>query len=81
MKGNRDLPNRQFTSNNMTSKPLLFLYRSRSNSREDRNHSRHRSPKKFLQINSKPYYGNSHFKPPRRNGSPYPTPNLQTNSQ
>ena len=80
MKGNRNLPNRQITSNNMTGKPLQFSYRSRSSSREHRNHSRHRSPK-FLQINSKPYYGNSHFKPPRRNGSPYPTPNLQTKSQ
>ena len=81
MKGNQNLPNKQVTSNNMTGKPLPFSHRSRSNSRDQRNHSRHRSPNKFSQNNSKPYYGNSNFKPPSRNGSPYPRPNFQTNSQ
>ena len=47
MKGNQNIPNRQVTSNNMTGKPLSFSNRSRSNSREHRNHSRHRSPNKF----------------------------------
>ena len=65
----------------MTSKPLNFSQRSHSNSREHRNHSRHKSQNKFLQNNSKPYYRNSNFKPPSRNGSRYPRPNLQTNSQ
>ena len=40
MKGNQNLPNRQVTSNNLTSKPLPFSRRSRSNSREQRNHSK-----------------------------------------
>ena len=80
-KGNHNLPNRQVTSNNVTSKPLPFSHRSRSNSREQRNHSRHGSPNKFSQNNSKPNYGNSNFKPPSRNGSSYPRPNFQTNSQ
>ena len=79
MKENQNLPNRQVTSNNMTGKPLPFSYRSRSNSRENRNKSRHRSPYKFSQINSKPYYGNSYFKPPSRNGSLYPKPNSNNN--
>ena len=77
MKGNQNLPNRQVTSNNMTGKPLPFSYRSRSNSRENINNSRHRSPHKFSQNNSKPYYGNSNFKPPSRHGSPYPKPKLK----
>ena len=81
MKGNQNLPNRQFTSKNMTGKLLPFSHRSRSNSREQRNHSRNRSPNKFSRNNSKPYYGNSNLKPPSRNGSPYPRPNFQTNSQ
>ena len=81
MKGTQNLPNRQVTSNNMTGKPLPFSHRSRSNSREQRNHSRHRSQNKFSQNNSKPYYGNSNFKPTSRNGSPYPRPNIQNNSQ
>ena len=75
MKGNQNLPNRQVTSNNMTGRPLPFPYRSRSNSR-DRNNSRQRSPHKYTQNNSKPYYGNSNFKPPSRIGSPYPKPNF-----
>ena len=79
MKGNQNFPNRQVTSNNMTGKPLPFPYRSRSNSR-DRNNSRHRSPHKHPQNNSKPYYGNSNFKPPSRNGSPYPKPNFYKNT-
>ena len=81
MKGNQNLPNKQITSNNMTGKPLSFSHRSHSNSREHRNHSRHRSPNKFAQNNSKPFYGNSDFKPPSKNGSPHPRPNFQTNSQ
>ena len=65
----------------MTGKPRPFSHRSRSNSREQRNHSRHRRPNKFSQNNSKPYYGTSNFKPPSRNGSHYPRPNFQNNSQ
>ena len=81
MKGNQDLPNRQATSNNMTSKPLPFSHRSRSNSREHRNQSRHRSPNKFSQNDIKPNFGNNIFKPPIGNGSPYPRPIFQTNYQ
>ena len=81
MKGNQSLPNRQVTSNNMPGKPLPFLHRSRSNSREQRNLSRHRRPNKFSQNNSKPYYGNSIFEAPSRNGSPYPRPNFQNKPQ
>ena len=81
MKGNQNLPNRQVTSNNMTGRPLPFSHRSRSNGREHRNHSRHRSQNKFSENNSKPYYENCNFKLPSRNGSPYPRPNFQTNSQ
>ena len=81
MKGNQKLPNRQVTSNNMTGKPLSILHRSRSSSREQRNHSRQRCPKKFSQNNSKPYYGKINFKQPTRNGSPYLRPNFQNNSQ
>ena len=81
MKGNQNLLNRQVTSNNMTGKPIPFSHRSRSNSRDYRNHSRHRNPKKFSENNSKPYYANSNCKPPSRTGSPYPRPNLQTNTQ
>ena len=80
MKGNQNLPNREVTSNNMTGKPLPFLYRSHSISRDNRKNSRNRSPNKFLQNNSKPYYGNSNFKPPSRNGSPYPKLNFKNNS-
>ena len=61
MKGNQNLPNKQVTSNNMTGKPLPFSYRSRSNSRDRRDNSRHRSPTKSSPSNSKPYYGNSNF--------------------
>ena len=43
MDGNQNLPNRQITSNKMTSKPLLFPHRSRSNSGE------HRSSNKYQQ--------------------------------
>ena len=78
MKGNQNIPSKQVTSNNMTGKPLCFSYRSRSNSRDYRDNSRHRSPNKFSHPNSKPYYGKSKFKPPSRNGSPYPRP---SNSQ
>ena len=78
MKGNQNLPNRQVTSNNMTGK-LPFPFCSRSNSR-DRKNSRHRSPHKHPQSNSKPYYGNSIFKPPSRNGSPYPKTNFYKNT-
>ena len=65
----------------MTGEPLPFSYRSRSNSREHRDNSRHRRPNKFQQNNLKSYCGNSNFKPPSRNGSPYPKPNYQNNSQ
>ena len=81
MKGNQNLPNRQITSNNVTGKPQPFPYCSRSNSREHRNNSRHRSPNKFPKNNSKPFYGKSNFKPPSRNGSPYPRSNFQSNTQ
>ena len=64
MKGNQNLPNRQITSNNMTGKPLPFSYCSPSNSREERDNSRHRSPNKNYQNTLIPYYGNSNFKPP-----------------
>ena len=77
IKGNQNLPNRQVTSSNMTGKPLPFSYRSNS---RDRNNSRHRSPHKYPQNNSKPYYGNSNFKPPSRNGSPYPKTNFHKNT-
>ena len=81
MKDNQNLPNRKVTSNNMTGKPLPFSHRSRSNSREHCNKSRHRSPNKFSQCNPKFYYGNSNFKPPSRSSSPYPRPsNFQNNS-
>ena len=78
MKGNQNLPNRQNTSNKMTSKPLPFAYLSRSNSREHRNNSRHRSPNKFPQSNPKLYFGNSNFKPPSRNSSLYRRPIFPT---
>ena len=81
MKGNQNLPNKQVASNNMTGKPLPFSHRSRSNSREQRNHSRHKIPKKFSRIDSKPYYGSSYFKPSNKNGSPYPRQTFQNNSQ
>ena len=81
MKGNQNLPNRQVTSTNMTTKQLPFSHRSCSNSREHKNHSRHRSPKKFSQNNSKPFCGSRNFKPPSGNGSPYPRPNFQIKSQ
>ena len=47
MKRNQNLPNRHITLNNMTGKPLPFSHRSRSNTREQRNHSKHR-----IQINT-----------------------------
>ena len=81
MKCNQNLPNRQVSSKNMTGKPLPFSHRPRSNNREHRNNSRQRRPNNFSQKNSKSYYGNSNFKPPSRNGSPYPRPNIQNNSQ
>ena len=56
----------------MTGKPLPLSLRSRSNSRECRTNSRHRSPNKIQQSNSKPYYGNNNFKPPSGSDSPYP---------
>ena len=81
MKGNQKLPNKQVTSNNMTGKQLPFSHRSRSNGREHRNNSRHRSPNKFSQSNSKLYCGNSDFKPPSRSGLPNTRPsNSQNNS-
>ena len=50
----------------MTGIPLPFPYRSRSNNRDNRDTSRHRSPKKLSHLNSKLYYGNNNFKPPSR---------------
>ena len=57
MKGNQNLPNRQATSNNIKGRPLPFSHRSRSNSREHRNHSRHRSPNQFSQKTQNPIMG------------------------
>ena len=86
MKRNQNVPNKQVTSNNVTGKPLPFSHCSRSNSRDRRVNSRHRSPNKSSHLNSKPYYGNNNFKPPSRNVSPYPRstnnqykPNYNTN--
>ena len=45
MNGYQSLPNKDVTSKNMTGKPLSIPYRSRSNSRDNRDTSRHRSPK------------------------------------
>ena len=81
MKGNQHLPNRHITSHNMTGKPLPLPSRFLSNSRGHRNNSRRRRPNKFPQNISKPYYRNSNFKPPSRNGSPYPRLNFQSNTQ
>ena len=72
MKGYQNLSIKQVTSNNITGKPLSFSYRSRSNSRDQRDNSRLRSPNKYSPSNTKHYYGNSNFKPPSRNRSPYP---------
>ena len=54
MKGNQNRPNRQATPNNMTSKPLPFSHRSRSNSREQRNHSRQKSKQNSHKITQNP---------------------------
>ena len=80
MKSNQNLPNKQFTSNKTTGKPQLFSHRSRNSSRENSINSRHRSPNKFPHPNSKPYYGNSNFKPPSRIGSPYTRPSNSQNT-
>ena len=72
MKGNQKLPIKQITPVNMTGKPLPFSYRPRSNSRDNRDTSRHRSPNNLSHPNMKPYYRNNNLKPPRRNGSPQP---------
>ena len=72
MKETQNLLSKQVTSNNMTGEALTLSHRSGSNSREHRTNSKHRSPNKFSQSNSEPYYGNSNFKPPSRSGSPYP---------
>ena len=56
----------------MSDKPPPFAYRSRSISRDHRDSSRHRSPNKSSNSNSKPFYGISKFKPPIRNCSPHP---------
>ena len=71
MTGNQNLPNKQVTSNNMTSKPLLFPYRSRSNRRDNRDTSLHRNPNKSSFSNSKPSNGKSNFEPLSRSGSPF----------
>ena len=44
MKGNQKLLNKQVSSSYITGKPLIFPYQSRSNSRDNRDSSRHRSP-------------------------------------
>ena len=62
MKGNQSLLRKKFTSNNMTCKPLSIPCSPRSNSRENRDSSRHRSPNRTSNSNSKPYYRNSNFK-------------------
>ena len=74
MKVNHNLPNKQVTSNNTTGKPLPFSDRSGSNGRIHRNNSRHTSPYKISQFNSKHYYSNTNFKPPIRSDSTYPRP-------
>ena len=71
MKGNQNLPNKQATSNNITSKQLQFPFGSQSSSRENGDTSRHRSPSKSY-TNSKTYYGYNFFKAPIRSGSSYP---------
>ena len=58
----------------MTAKLLPFSGRSRSNCRENRDTSRHRSPTKSSYTNSKPHYGSNDFKPPSKSGSPYQIP-------
>ena len=72
MKGNQNLPNKQITSDNMASKPLIFPCHSRSNSGENLDIFRLRTPNKSSFSNSKPYYGNNNFKLPSRPGSPDP---------
>ena len=54
MKSNQNLPNNQVTSYRMTGKSLPF-YPSRSNSREYRDNSRHRSPNKSSYPKANPY--------------------------
>ena len=54
MRGNKNLPNKQLTSNNLTGKPQSFPYRSRSNSRYFRETSRYRSPNTSSLTNSEP---------------------------
>ena len=44
MKGNQNVANKQVTSNKMTGKLLPFPFCSRSNNRDNRDTSRHRSP-------------------------------------
>ena len=80
IKVNQNLPNKQVTSTNMTGQPLPFSHRSRSNSREHRNNSRHRSPNSFSKTNSKIYYVNSNYNPPSRSDSPYPRPSFSQNN-
>ena len=69
MKGNQNLPNKQFTSNDMTAKPLPFFIALEATV-EITVIIKDSSPNKFPYSNSKHYYANSNFKPPSRNGSP-----------
>ena len=59
-------PNKQVTSNNLTAKSQPFTYHTRSNGRDHRNTSRHRSSDRASNHNSKPYFGKNNSKPPSR---------------
>ena len=80
MKGNRNFPNKQVTSSNMTGNTLYFRCNSRSSSRENRDTSRLRSPNRTSSSSFKPYYGYSNLKQPSRLDYPYPRlQNFQNN--
>ena len=72
MKANQNLPDKQANSNSLTGKPLPFPSRSRRNSRDNLDSSRHRIWNKLSHPNPKLYYCNNNFKFWRRNGLPYP---------
>ena len=57
MKGNQNLPNKQVTSNNIIVNSLPFSLRSRSNSREHRNHSRQEAQTSSHKIIENPIMG------------------------
>ena len=71
MRRNQNLVNEQVTSKIVDGKPLPFNYRSRSNSRDNRDTSRQSRLNKNANSISKPYFGNNKIKPSRRSGSPY----------